>query len=596
MESLNKSLDGELSFKIFSEGTELGNNFGLISFLVRKEVNRIGKALLVFNAGNMSAGEIPESDDEFFSPGKKIAIHAGYNANDLNLIFEGFVITHELKIYGKNECVLHIECRDFAYQTTLIKKDEMFQNKKDNEVISEILQKYKALSASVESTQIQQKILYQSNCSDWEFILSRAQANGLYITTEGNKICIKKPELQEKAVLKITYGLDLIEFDGKLSASEQISKIKVQAWDPTTQKMKMAESESPRLNKQGDSSGSELAAALNANDQTISLAGYMDDAELQSLADSKVLRMGLARITGSCKFYGNAKAIPGKLLQIEGLGRRFNGDAFIGTVEHKFSKEGWFTTVGMGLNTENLIERTAQSTTPAVGLLPEIQGLHIGKVIQIDKDLEEEYKILVTIPSLPPSCNSIWARLANNKASSSYGSFFIPDIEDEVVLGFFNNDPRFPVIIGSLYSSKQKPPYEIEDTNKICAFVSKSQMKIEFEDEKKIITISTPANNTIILNDDTKGITMEDQNKNKIVMDSNGILIDSVKGITIKSKGDTVLDSSTNMNINAKNNVSAQGMNVELKANAALTAKGTVKAEISASGQTIVKGAMVMIN
>ena len=234
--------------------------------------------------------------------------------------------------------------------------------------------------------------------------------------------------------------------------------------------------------------------------------------------------------------------------------------------------------------------------SPAAGLLPPMQGLYIGKVTKIDEDPDGEYKIQVKIPFLDPACDMVWARLNSVRASNGYGSFFIPDIDDEVILGYFNNDPRFPVILGSLYSSKQKPPYEIEATNKISAFVSKEKMKIEFEEEKKIITISTPGNNKIVLSDDTKGIFLEDQNGNKITMDDKGISIESTKDITIKAKAKVLTDAGADVGITAKSNVKAEGINVELQAKASLKAKGNASAELSASGPTVVKGAMVMIN
>lgn len=121
-------------------------------------------------------------------------------------------------------------------------------------------------------------------------------------------------------------------------------------------------------------------------------------------------------------------------------------------------------------------------------------------------------------------------------------------------------------------------------------------MRIEFEEENKTITLLTPGGNKIMLSDDAKGIILEDQNSNKIVMDNNGILIDSAESVTIKSKTDIEADTAANMTMKAKSKISVQGQNIDLKANAALTAKGVAKAEISASGQTVVKGAMVIIN
>ena len=71
-----------------------------------------------------------------------------------------------------------------------------------------------------------------------------------------------------------------------------------------------------------------------------------------------------------------------------------------------------------------------------------------------------------------------------------------------MILGYFNNDPSHPVILGSLYSSNKKPPYELTADNYKKAIITKGQLKIEFDDEKKILTIVTPANNQIVIDDD----------------------------------------------------------------------------------------------
>ena len=181
---------------------------------------------------------------------------------------------------------------------------------------------------------------------------------------------------------------------------------------------------------------------------------------------------------------------------------------------------------------------------------------------------------------------------ATNKA----GSFFIPEVGDEVLLGFLNNDPRFPVILGMMYSKKNAPPYTPDKKNPIKAFVTKNQLKMVFEDEKKNIIIETPSKNIITISDENKKITIEDQNKNKIEMSSSGIVMDSPKDINIKAKGKINIEAMQNITIKSSGgDVASQGLNVKAKANIQYSAQGTM-AELKGSAQTTVKGGIVMIN
>jgi len=189
-----------------------------------------------------------------------------------------------------------------------------------------------------------------------------------------------------------------------------------------------------------------------------------------------------------------------------------------------------------------------------------------------------------------------WARLASFHGSDSIGAFFIPEIGDEVVLGYMNNDPCHPVILGSFYSSKRKPPYDLTADNFTKAIVTKSKIKLEFDDENKVVTLVTPGNNTIVISDKGKSILIQDQNNNKVELSSSGILLDSPKDISINAQGKTTISAVGQITLSSKADVTVEGMNIKQTANAGFTAQGNASAELSASGQTTVKGAMVMIN
>jgi uncharacterized protein involved in type VI secretion and phage assembly len=284
------------------------------------------------------------------------------------------------------------------------------------------------------------------------------------------------------------------------------------------------------------------------------------------------------------------------LIELEGVGNRFKGKVFVSAVSHVISKGNWMTEVEFGMSPDWFAERRDLEAPPAAGLLPGVGGLQIGVVKKLDEDPEGQHKIQVTVPVLQAETDGVWARLANFYASDGIGGFFVPEIGDEVVLGFFNNDPSHPVILGSLYSSKRKPPYDITPDNFTKAIVTRSELKLAFDDEKKIVTVITPGNNKIVLNDDDKSITLQDQNNNKVELSTDGITLDSPKDIHISAKGKVTIDAVGEVGISSKADVKTKGLNINNNANVGFVAKGSASAELSASGQTTVKGAMVMIN
>ena len=187
--------------------------------------------------------------------------------------------------------------------------------------------------------------------------------------------------------------------------------------------------------------------------------------------------------------------------------------------------------------------------------------------------------------------------MAHFYATTGKGSFFLPEVGDEVILGFLNEDPRFPIILGMLYSSKIKAPYTPDDKNKIKAIVTKNDLKIEFNDEDKVLTIQTPGGNQFVLSDKDKSILLKDQNGNKMEMNSAGITLESPKDVVIKATGKINLEATQGIAAKASGgDVSIEGLNVQAKAQVAFSAQGSASAELKASGMTTVKGSMVMIN
>lgn len=593
--SPEKNTEGLVTFSIYSDESKISDSFEAVSIWVRKEVNRIGRATLIFEAGDMPNKEVPESDDDSFAPGKKIRIEAGYQSNE-RVIFEGVVITHNIDIPEDEEATLEIECADFVFPSTLSRKNKLFEQKTDSAIIKEILGTYSDITPTVDATTVTHSELVQYYCSDWDFICSRADANGLLVISDGDKVNVIKPLVSASPVLKVTYGQDLISFRGELQTSDQTMGVDAYAWDIATQAVIKAASATPTLNEQGDQTPSALSESIGGDRWEVQTESYGDSSQLQTWADAQSLKAGLARIRGEIKFQGSTLAAPGCLITLDGLGKRFNGDAFIGFVEHEIKDGEWLTTAGMGVDPQMATQNPDVVTPPASGLLPGIEGLHIGVVRKIDADPAKEYRIQVEIPLLNTDKNLVWARLSNFWSSKSFGAFFIPNIGDEVVLGFLNNDPTYPIILGSMYSSANKAPLEIDAKNPIQLMQTKNGIKFEMDDENKVVTVTTPGANKIVLSDKDKSINLADQNGNKIVLSDSGILIQASKEITLKSGTDVKVNSGTGTSITAGTNFTGKGVNVELTADASFTAKGNASAEISAAGQTTVKGAIVMIN
>lgn len=582
--------DRVLSCSVYCNGSKLKDEYALVSAKIRLELNRIGKTTLKFDAGNMDEQTFDESDSNLFKPGNTLRLDVG-EKNKEDTLFDGVIIGLRI-LTGKDlRSYMVVECRDNAYHATQGRKNRIFEKKKDSDIIKEVLSSYG--SVDVDATPYQHPTLVQYYCSDWDFALSRADANGLLVFTDGSKIKVKKPEVGGSPVHTVTYGVDLTAFDLELSAGEQFTQYEAVSWSPKTQKAVKVSASSPSLNKQGDLQPKNIASGDSLLLQT---DAPTDEKALKQWADGMALKAGLARYQGSISFYGSAKVKPGCLIEVKGLGKRFNGNLFVGSVTHIIENNEWTTEAGAGISPLCITNEADVVSPSASGFLPGLQGLHAAVVKKLDGDPLKEQRIQVELPWMDGKSKLLWARLSTMYATGGMGSFFLPEPEDEVIIGFMNQDPAYPVILGSLYGEKHKPPYEYEAKNNKKALVTRENMRIEFNEEKKIITVSTPGKNTVELSDDGKHIKLTDPNKNEMTMDKDGITLSSAKDITLKAKGNIKLDATLKLSATAKQDASLEGLNVKVQAKVGATVKGNATAELSASGQTTVKGAMVMIN
>jgi Rhs element Vgr protein len=591
--TLNSS--GVLKLSVFANGSPIDDSIQLVSVSINKTINRIPRATIVLLDGDMPEQDFPVSNSDDFKPGSEIKINAGYDQSEETL-FEGIVIKHGIKITGDNYSRLVIECRDKAVAMTIGRKNANFIDMKDSDIISKLIADSSGLSPDVQATAIQHKELVQYYCSDWDFMLSRAEINGLLVCVDDGKVAVRKPQTDASAELKVSYGDDLIEFHADMDARTQYAQVSSVSWDPAAQNI-IEEQISPQiLNAQGNLQSSALAKVINLPSFDLQTPTKLEKGALKEWAKAQQVKAGLARIRGRMKFQGNAKAKPNTLIKLEGVGNRFNGDVFVSAVNHELVNGNWITQVEFGMSPDWFAEQRDLVAPPASGLLPGIEGLQIGVVLKLDEDPEGQSRVQVKVPVLQAGSEGVWARLANYYASDKIGAFFIPEIGDEVVLGYLNNDPSNPVILGSLYSNKRAAPYALTKDNFIKALVTREQLKIEFDDEKKIITVITPNKNTVVLDDDGKSILMQDQNGNEVELSADGIVLDSPKDISITAKGKITIEATDKIAVSSQADVAVDGMNVNHTAKTSFVAKGNASAELSASGQTTIKGAMVMIN
>lgn len=531
------------------------NPGGLISLSVYLEWNRIPTAKLVFADGQVEKQVFEKSNLDTFSPGKKVELLLGYNQQEES-IFKGIITRHSVKIQEGSPFKLEIECRDLAVKTTLVNKSRYYYKQSDTTTIQEIIQDYTDLkSGKMEDTKFQLDELVQYQSTDWDFMLLRADANGMYLNVSDGTINLQKPELKSKPDLQVQFGMgssgiQIIEFESDIDIRNHYPEVKASTWDQSNQELLQESSEGSFSSSIGATTTSlsglkpggaqkDFPDVLYKNNPVkLYHGGEMDSELLSAWVNAKMQRGKLSRIRGRVAIPG-IKASPGDTLEVNGISDRFNGPHIITGVMHQMNKGQWRTDIQFGWDKQFIGESQDRGNNDASGLVAGIRGLHIGIVSKIEGDEQQgDHRIQVRIPFVAQNPNNtqadgIWARLSNIYAGAKRGFVFRPEIGDEVIVGFINNDPNDAVILGALNSSNNEGPSEIasSDKNPKKGFISKSGMQMLFDDDEEKISISTGGNNSPTIEMDGKGqkIKISLDSSNSIELSSSGIKINGTR-------------------------------------------------------------------
>ncbi|MEO5685249.1 MAG: phage baseplate assembly protein V [Chitinophagaceae bacterium] len=217
-----------------------------------------------------------------------------------------------------------------------------------------------------------------------------------------------------------------------------------------------------------------------------------------------------------------------------------------------------------------------------------VKGLQTGRVIQLEGDPGKQFRVLVYIAAIHKTGEKgSWITMASPDAGDSRGLFFLPEINDEVVVGFINDDPARAVMLGMLYGAEKKPPLPARNDNHQKGIFTRSKLRIQFSDDTKTITIDTPAGNSIALDENGSKVVIKDQHHNTITMQSTGIRLESTQQVEIKAAGNLLLSAGASINIKAST------ISIESAASLIMKAAST---KLSAAGITEIVGSLVKIN
>jgi len=562
-----------------------------------------------------------------FEIGNELEIKFGY-VDNLTAVFKGEITAVEFSYPTGEIPGLVVRAYDKLHRLQRGRKVRAFVDKSHSDIISQLFQE-NGLSVAVDSTTPVLKHTIQTNESDYDFIQRLANLNGLELHSTATGSYEVKKMSTGGPVATISPEHDLLDLTVRVNTSDQVDKVTVRNWDPKQKQAIVGNSEAatnaykPSAAYNGKT-GKAASSSFGTHEMLVVNYAVQDQSEAQNFA--KAIFDDLAgrfiQVEGSCQGQGLLTA--GKKAKIENIGK-FAGEYYLTRVSHRYTgRTGYVSHFEANSRQSNtILELTSQHSSNNRS----IEGPIIGLVTDLN-DPDNVGRIKIKFPTFDENVVSAWARVATPMAGNSRGFYFMPEVNDEVLVVFEHGDPNRPIMIGGLYSNTDKVPeysgkgvdggvvkhrYVKSKLGHIIAFD-------ETDDKPSINIIDKTTKNKIIIDSTENTITIESDKDIKLVA-KNGLISLEAKNIEMKTTENVKVEATQNIQfkatqdfkVEATGNVdmkATQGFKVEATMNAQI--KGTAGVKLDAGGgkleltpasasldggaMTEIKGGMVKIN
>jgi phage protein D len=484
-----------------------------------------------------------------------------------------------------------------------------------SDAVTQVAQRAGLPAGDVKSSRTVFDHLGQFGQTDWEFLDAIAKRIGFEVTVRDNKLDFgpRQPaqtapagdNTRDENPLVLRLGSDLLRFRSVVTAAEQVANVEVRGWD-IAQKRKILSSvpagtksvELPTVTP------ADMAKAFGDPKYVASDVAYRTQPEADSAASALAEEIGSSFAEIDATARGNPKLRANVGISIENAGKPFDGKYTITAARHRYdpSRGGYTTAFTVtGRQERSLYGLTAGPGRPGAGA-----GVVIAQVTDAN-DPAGQGRVKLMFPWLSDDYVSDWARTVQPGAGKDRGAMVLPEVGDEVLVAFEQQDPQRPYVLGGLFNGIDTPstkgPKLIDAGSGAVnrrSFVSRKGHRIDLLDEdgktegvatetgdgKLRISLDSVGTQVIVHSDGTVRV----EGKNGVVVDAAASKLE-LKGRQIAmtaTQGVTMAGGSGPVNIDTNAAVSINGTTVRV------AAKGA--AEFSATGPNVITGAPVKIN
>ena len=390
---------------------------------------------------------------------------------------------------GRHELVL--TGFDLTHRLAREPKSRSFQRVTDADIASRIAGEH-GLDADVDGTGAVHDYVLQAGETDYAFLRRRAARIGYDVWISERKFYFKKTPRSSATPPKLRYGQNLSKFTVRFSAAERCDEVQIRGWDQLGKDAILGRATETDPGTDAPAAREMADAARRAFGRVKRNAGQFpvtDQSEADALASSLLLRASGEEAVLRGEAAGDPLIGAGAKIHIEGIGSRMTGDWRVTGVEHTYGTGRPYVTrfVCGGKEPGGLADMTGPAEARRGW-----GGLVVGIVTNND-DPEKLGRVRVQFPTLSADDESAWARIATPGGGKERGLQWLPEVDDEVLVGFELDDHSRPVVLGGLWNRRDVPPLPGAASGgsiKQRLLVSRTDSRLTLDDDQPSVSLS----------------------------------------------------------------------------------------------------------
>jgi phage protein D len=597
----------------------------ILQVSVEESLHLPGMFTLVIN-NNYYPGNTADAawtHDALFAIGKTVEIGFTSSTTDATeyataktaTVLKGEITAIEAQFTSESQAPIIIRGYDASHRLHRGRQSRSFTEMKDSDIVSQVAGGVGLTVSATDTVQVH-KYVFQENQTNMEFLRERAARNGFELFMQDGTLKFRKPASGGSVTL--TWLKDLLSFRVRVSSSEQVGSVEVRGWDYVTGKAAIVSTANSAtlLTSNDHGTGVSKAAAFSGKPSGSKLIvvdlPVWSSAESDKIAQSLFDELGGEYIHADARADGNPDIRPGKVVTLANMGK-YNGSYYVTATRHLYQGRIYSTEFSVrGLRGGDLLS----TLSPKARLQPG-QTLLVGKVSN-NVDPNKLGRVKVKFPTLTEDHESNWARVVALGAGANRGFDNLPEIGDEVVVGFEHGDIHRPYVLGGVWNNTDAAAISVDESvadGKVRLRTIKTRLghMLQFVEEdkdssKQGIYLTTKYGHNVNLNDTDKYIELKTKDGHYVKID------DTNKKIEVKTKAGQkmeMLDSGNKIAIEALTNIEIKvggssitltTTGIELKTGASKITLGSASLAIESAstnlkgtGQAKVEGATVTV-